>query len=62
MSVTVERILYLQTPSLPKTPIGADVTTDTDLDTAGKPADAKAVGDKIGDIASALDAINGEVI
>ena len=62
MSITVERILYLQTPNLPKTPIGMDATTDTNLNTSGKPADAKVVGDAIGDISAALDAINGEVI
>lgn len=41
------RILYIQTPSLQKTPIGMDVTTDADLDTAGEPADAKATGDRL---------------
>lgn len=56
------RILFLQTPSLPKTPIGMDVTTDTELSTSGQPADAKVVGDALGDIASILDSINGEVI
>lgn len=60
--MSVDRILYLQTPNLPKTPIGMDATTDTDLDTAGQPADAKIVGDALGDIAAALDAINGEVV
>lgn len=60
--MAVTRLLYLQTPSLPKTPIGMDATTDTDLSIPGQPADAKAVGDAIGNISAALDAINGEVI
>lgn len=37
-------------------------TTDTTLSIAGVPADAKAVGDILGDISSILDSINGEVI
>ena len=56
------RILYIQTPSLPKTPVGMDATTDTELSVSGQPADAKVVGEALGDIASILDSINGEVI
>ena len=35
---------------------------DTTLTQSGKAADAKAVGDALGDISSLLDAINGEVV
>lgn len=38
------------------------ITTDTTLTHAGEPADAKTVGDLIGNIATAIDAINGEVV
>lgn len=39
-----------------------EVETDTTLSIAGVPADAKTVGDILGDISSILDSINGEVI
>ena len=38
------------------------VGTDTTLSESGKAADAKAVGDAIGDINAVLDAINGEAV
>lgn len=41
---------------------GSSVELDTTLTQSGKAADAKAVGDAIGDISTALDTLNGEVI
>lgn len=38
------------------------ITTDTTLTKSGAAADAKTVGDMIGDITTLLDAVNGEVI
>jgi hypothetical protein len=60
--VSVGRILFLQTRDSEKIPVGAVDGVDTTLSTQGEPADAKAVGDAIGNIASVLDSINGEVI
>lgn len=58
----VRRILFLQTRDSEKIPVGAFDSADITLSTQGQPADAKAVGDALGDIASVLDNINGEVI
>lgn len=58
----VGRILFLQTRDSEKIPVGAVDGVDATLSVSGDPADAKAVGDALGDIASALDAINGEVV
>ena len=62
VSCTKSDIRFLPNVTFRWLVVYADVTTDTDLDTAGKPADAKAVGDALGDVAAALDAINGEVV
>lgn len=41
---------------------GADISIDSTLSIEGQAADAKAVGDALGDIGAILDSINGEVI
>jgi len=58
----VGRILFLQTRDSEKIPVGAVDGVDATLSTQGQPADAKAVGDMLGDVAAVLDDINGEVI
>lgn len=58
----VGRILFLQTRDSEKIPVGAVDGVDATLSTQGQAADAKAVGDMLGDVAAVLDDINGEVI
>ena len=42
--------------------VASSIEIDKTLTKEGAAADAKAVGDKIGDVDSILDAINGEVV
>ena len=58
----VGRILFLQTRNSEKIPVGAVDGVDASLSTQGQPADAKVVGDMLGDVAAVRDEINGEVI
>lgn len=60
--MALNRILFLQTRDSEKIPVGAVDGVDASLSTQGQPADAKAVGDALGNIAAVLDEINGEVI
>ena len=60
--MALNRILFLQTRDSEKIPVGAVDGVDATLSTQGQPADAKVVGDMLGDVATVLDDINGEGI
>lgn len=51
------RIKYLRTSTMPKTPLGADMETDKTLSVQDAPADAKAVGDALDSIAAQFTAL-----